>query len=68
MCTLQVLTLRMDIDEHQLGGSPFLAALVAAPNPRCTFALGAAAMFRAVCAAGGNLESETNAGVAGSVP
>ena len=25
-------------------------------------------MFRAVCAAGGNLEPETNAGVAGKIP
>ena len=62
------MTLSIDIYEHQRGDSPFIAALVAAPNPPCTFVLGAAATFRAVCAAGGNLESETIASVAGSVP
>ena len=67
MCTLQDLALRIDIHEHQRGASPFLAALVAVPNPRCTFVLGAPAIFRAVCAARGNLGSETNAGVAGSI-
>lgn len=67
MCTLQDVALRIDIHEHERGASPFLAALVAVPNKRCTFVLGAAAIFRAGCAAGGDLESETNAGVAGSV-